>query len=125
MMSTHNTRHDRAASSMVRTWVRPAWIRAIATAGEESGQAIVEFALILGLLLLVVFGITQFGLAFNTANDETHLANEAARYAAVNYNPAPGGASLLSWIKSQADTTFLSSGGTVCLSFPNGTPVQV
>lgn len=97
---------------------------------EERGQAVVEFALVAGLLILLVLGIAQFGLAFNTLNDETHLANEAARYAAVNYDPAPGGQSLLSWIKSQADTGLLASGGQICVSFPNGTsnvgdPVQV
>lgn len=86
----------------------------------EGAQATVEFALVLTLFLFLVFGVTQFGLALNTANDETHLADEAARYAAVNYNPATNGQSLVAWIKSQADTTF-SGNGTVCISFPNGT----
>lgn len=95
----------------------------------ERGQTLVEFALVLPLLLLVIFGITQFGLALNSVNDETHLANEAARYASVNYNPG-GAQSLLAWVKSQADTTIGSSGGQICISFPNGTsnpgdPVQV
>lgn len=90
----------------------------------------VEFALVLGLFLLLVFGVTQFGLAMNATNDETHLADEAARYAAVNYNPATtAGQSLAAWIKAQADTS-LSGGGSVCISFPTGTshigdPVKV
>lgn len=90
----------------------------------------VEFALVLGAFLLLVFGVTQFGLAMNATNDETHLADEAARYAAVNYNPSTtAGQSLATWIKAQADTS-LSGGGSVCISFPNGTshigdPVKV
>jgi Flp pilus assembly protein TadG len=77
---------------------------------------VVEFALIAVLLLLLVFGIAQFGLALNTTNDATQLASEGARYAAVNY--LPGGTSLQAWVKSQADTGLLSSGGKVCVSFP-------
>jgi hypothetical protein len=114
----------------------PDWRRrAGRRAAEEGGQALVEFALVATLLLLLVFGITQFGLALNSASDETQLASVAARYAAVNQNPAPGGESLQDWVKSQADTTILSSGGRVCISFPTnpvtgtsgqiGDPVQV
>jgi Flp pilus assembly protein TadG len=107
-------------------WVSVARARAI----EESGQALVEFALVATVLLLIVFGITQFGLALNTANDETQLASEVARYASVNYNPAPSGTSLATWAKAQADTSMLASGGQICISFPNGTsnigdPVKV
>jgi Flp pilus assembly protein TadG len=50
----------------------------------ESGQAMVEFALILPILLLLVLGIVDFGTALGYHNDETHLSNEAARYASVN-----------------------------------------
>jgi Flp pilus assembly protein TadG len=104
---------------------RVAVVRAHAT--EERGQALVEFALVLPILLLVIFGIIQFGLAFNSANDETHLANEVARYATVNENPSSE--TLQKWGKSQADSKALS-GQTVCISFPNGTsnvgdPVEV
>ena len=90
----------------------------------------VEFALVAVLLLLLIFAITQFGLAMNTSNDETHLANEVARYATVNYNPSTGGQSLSAWAKAQGDTNMISGGGQICISFPSGTsnigdPVQV
>lgn len=89
-----------------------------------------EFALVSVVFFLLLFGVTQFGLALNSANDETHLANELARYATVNYNPAPNGQSLSSWVKAQGDNSFVSGGGTICVSFPNGTstigdPVKV
>ena len=56
---------------------------------DESGQALVEFALVLPLLLLLVLGMVDFGKAYNYWNDATHLTAEAARFAAVNRKPDP------------------------------------
>lgn len=50
----------------------------------ESGQAVVEFALILFPLLLVVAGIVQFGIAISFWQDEQRLAAAGARVAIVN-----------------------------------------
>jgi len=50
---------------------------------KEDGQALVEFALVIPLLLFVVFAIIDFGLAINQYNDSTNLANLGARAAAV------------------------------------------
>lgn len=88
----------------------------------------VEFALILPVLVLLLFGMLQFGTLFNYWIDETHLANEGARWAVVNN--VPGGANLQQYIRSQADAAALRSGAHVCISFPAGTsnvgdPVQV
>jgi Flp pilus assembly protein TadG len=47
----------------------------------------VEFVLLLPVLLLLVFGILEFGRAINYWIDMTHLANEGARYASVNRWP--------------------------------------
>jgi Flp pilus assembly protein TadG len=104
--------------------------------GSEDGAALVEFALVLPILVLLLFSMLDFGKAFNYWIDETHLANEGARWAAVNKNP--GGSSLQQYIQSQATTPELRNGGTasvpnpaeVCISFPNGTanvgdPVRV
>ena len=57
---------------------------------DESGVAITEFALVLPLLLLLLLGMIDFGKAINYWIDETHLANEGARWAAVNKNPGSG-----------------------------------
>lgn len=83
---------------------------------EERGTSLVEFALVLPLLLLILFGVLDFGKAFNYWNDETHLAAEGARWAVVNSNPGSG--TLQQYIQQQADSAELRSGAQVCISFP-------
>ena len=51
---------------------------------DESGQAMVEFALILFPLLLIVVGIIQFGIGLNYWLDMQRIANQGARFAVVN-----------------------------------------
>ena len=53
---------------------------------EESGQAMVEFAFVLPLLLVLILAVADFGRAFSYWLDATHLANMGARWAAVNRN---------------------------------------
>jgi Flp pilus assembly protein TadG len=88
--------------------------------GGESGAALVEFTLVLPLLLVVLFAMTDFGRAFNYWIDESHLANVAARWAAVDKNPGSG-STLQESIRLQADTAELRDGATVCIEFPDGT----
>lgn len=47
------------------------------------GQAVLELALVLPLLLIVVFGITEFGRAWMTMNVLTSAAREGCRLAVV------------------------------------------
>ena len=77
----------------------------------------VEFALVLPVLLLLLLGMMQFGLALNYWIDSTHLTREAARYATVNRNPGPLG-SLQDSILAQADTAQLRDEAVVCISYP-------
>jgi Flp pilus assembly protein TadG len=111
--------------------------RSLAGFGREEGASLVEFALVLPILAVMLFGMLDFGKAFNYWIDETHLANEGARWAVVNKNPSATG-TLQQYIRQQATTEELRNGGTawlpnplqVCISFPNGTsnvgdPVQV
>jgi Flp pilus assembly protein TadG len=96
---------------------------------DERGAALVEFALVLPLLLVLLLGMLEFGKAFNYWIDTTHLANEGARWAVVNYNPGTG--TLQDYVREQANTLELRDGGTssipagdeaeVCISFPSGT----
>ena len=104
---------------------------------EESGAALIEFALVLPVLLVLLFGMLDFGKAFNYWIDGTHLSATGARWAAVNTNPSTDG-TLQEAIREQANTPELRDGGTdavadpleVCIDFPDGTsnvgdPVRV
>lgn len=101
-------------------------------AGEEKGVALVEFALVAPILLVILLGILEFGKAFNYWIDQTQLASAGARWAVVNAAPgkcADGtttATTLQQYIQCQADTRELRNGGTnslpnrakVCISFP-------
>jgi len=52
----------------------------------DRGAAAVEFALVLPLLLLVLFGIIDFGRALNAQITLTQAAREGARLAALGYS---------------------------------------
>jgi Flp pilus assembly protein TadG len=58
------------------------------TLGNEKGQNLVEFALVVPMLLLLVIGIAEFGRAWMTKNILTGAAREAVRVLAV---PEPTG----------------------------------
>ena len=51
---------------------------------REDGQAMTEFAIVLPVLLLILFGIIQFGIVFNNYIDVTSSAREGARTGAVS-----------------------------------------
>lgn len=51
---------------------------------NESGAALIEFALIAPLLILLVLGIVEFGWKFGQFNDVRHAVREGARFAAVD-----------------------------------------
>jgi Flp pilus assembly protein TadG len=84
---------------------------------DESGAAIVEFALILPFVCILIALILDFGRAFNYWVDTTHLASEGARLAAVDKVPA-GSGSLQAYIRSKADTGELRDGGTNWIDSP-------
>ena len=50
----------------------------------EDGQAMVEFALILPILLLILCGIIDFGWLFYNQLALNNICREGARYAVVN-----------------------------------------
>lgn len=104
--------------------------RAFALAGCERGVAAVEFALLVPVLLLIVLGIGDVGLAINTTNNETQLANQGARLAVVDSNPGYPAVSLQEYIKSQGATGPVQHDAEVCIGFPKtskniGDPVEV
>ncbi len=50
---------------------------------DERGAVVVEFALVLPLLVLFVFGIVEFGRAYNAKIELTSAVREGARAAAL------------------------------------------
>jgi Flp pilus assembly protein TadG len=57
--------------------------RILPTLKDSRGNAIIEFALTLPILLLVLFGITEFGRMIMTKNVLSTASREGARLAAV------------------------------------------
>lgn len=51
---------------------------------DQKGQALVELAILLPLLFLIVFGITEFGRALYIKNTLTNAAREGARRASIS-----------------------------------------
>jgi Flp pilus assembly protein TadG len=51
---------------------------------DTAGQALVEMALILPVLLILALGVVEFGRAFNAKQAITDAAREGARLAVVN-----------------------------------------
>ncbi len=90
----------------------------------------VEFAIVLPLLLLVIVGLIEFGITFNSWLSLNHLSNEGARWAAVGRvpgNESPTGDQIKDYIKSQITTGGLKAdvegaGGYVRLCVPSATP---
>jgi Flp pilus assembly protein TadG len=56
-------------------------------AARESGAAMVEMAIVLPLLLLLVFGIIEFGRLYNSQLTLTHAAREGIRDYAIFQDP--------------------------------------
>src|SRR2546427_12684402 len=55
--------------------------------GREDGAAAVEFALIIGVLAMLIFGMLQFGLTFFELQNLRAAAREGGRLGAVGATP--------------------------------------
>ncbi len=61
---------------------------------SRGGQALVEFALVIGLFMLIVGGIVQFGIIVWTQNGVTQVARDTARWAVTqSVSPCDSGPS--------------------------------
>lgn len=90
--------------------------RAAGLRRDESGQSLVEFAVVLPLVLLLLLGIMDFGKAFNYWITENQVAAQGARRAAVNL----GAATLQDFVRSQIKVTELHDNAKICVTFPDG-----
>jgi Flp pilus assembly protein TadG len=93
----------------------------------QRGQALVEFALVLPILLLIVIGIFDFGQALNYYNQQSQLVGLGARAAAVNRCPdgtaigSTGGCtSIQQQLAEQYAQGDMKKKTVVCITLPNG-----
>jgi hypothetical protein len=79
----------------------------------ETGQTVVEFALVAGFLLLTLFGIVDFTRLFFAYATMSHGVREAARYGIISPDDVAG-------IETLAQKRMILIGGqaTVTVSFP-------
>jgi TadE-like protein len=107
---------------------------------RERGQALVEFALIAPLFLMLVVGIIQFGIGLNYWLDLNRIANQGARWAVVDKYPncngtpgspgcgavfplpdSPANPNLKRYLESEGVSGGLEPNATICFERPTGT----
>jgi Flp pilus assembly protein TadG len=91
---------------------------------SSDGQTMVEFALVLPLLAMLLFGIIQFGIVFNNYLDLTDATRAGARKAAVSRNTSdpsgPAGVATQAVINSAGDLTLTSANVSVVSTGADG-----
>ena len=93
---------------------------------NEQGQTMVEFALVLPIILLILFGVIQFGIAFNHYLTVTDAVRAGARKAAVSRHDPNGQAAAVQAARKSA--TNLDQGKftvSVSSTWEPGDPVTV
>ena len=85
--------------------------RVIVRLADQRGQALVEFAVVLPVLVAIILGIIYFGRAESDSSQQTSLAEQAARYAAVDVNPGSSGQTLQQYVASTATGDLASQVG--------------
>ena len=91
---------------------------------DETGQAAVEFILLLPFLIGLLFVLFQFSAVFNGLNDMSQMAADGARLAAVDRFPKTQ-PELLAWRASQGDTGIAKNAQIQVTGCTPGEPLQV
>ncbi len=86
----------------------------------ENGVAMTEFALVIPVFLVVVAGLLAFGRVFFYWIEANHLANETARWAAVDRRPDPS-KTLQQYARDSGGTVEFSD-AKICIVVPGGAP---
>jgi Flp pilus assembly protein TadG len=93
---------------------------------EERGQTMAEFAIVLPVLVVLLFGVIQFGILFNNYVTLTDAVRAGARTAAVSRNDAnPTGAATTAVRNSASDLNQSNLNVTVNSAWAAGTDVTV
>ena len=91
------------ARSRLRAWLRLHL--------DDAGAALVEFALVLPLLMMIVLGMVSAGVGYNRKITITHAAREAARYGATLSVAVPG--TLDAWLDGLYARVVAEGAGTL------------
>jgi Flp pilus assembly protein TadG len=89
---------------------------------SDSGGQLVEFALVLPILLLLIAGIAEFGMLFQSYEVTTNAAREGARLAVLPGNEADGYAIVLARVNDYMATSGLPGTFTTAVT-PQAIPV--
>jgi Flp pilus assembly protein TadG len=89
--------------------------RHIGRLADEGGQAIVEFALVLPLLLMVITAIVQFGIAYDHYLQLTDAVRDGARVAALSSKAANGDAACAA-VQQSAPSLDLACGTDIAVT---------
>ena len=85
---------------------------------RQDGAAAVEFALLTPILLVLVFGLLQYGLYFWAAQGGSNAAREAARRAAVGEYPVC--ADFQSYVTDRIDALGDADAAVITRTYSNG-----
>ena len=77
---------------------------------REDGTAAVEFALLLPLLMMILFGIIEFGFVFYNQEVITNASREGARFGIVIGSPRPSIGQIQGVVNTYLTNSGLNSG---------------
>jgi len=81
---------------------------------DERGASMVEAAIVLPILVLLIFGVVEFGLAFNAKVTLTHAAREGVREYALN-NDLGAATDKVKFAADGLDPALLGVSATACV----------
>ncbi|MBR6620689.1 MAG: pilus assembly protein [Clostridia bacterium] len=84
---------------------------------REEGQAMVEFALILPIFLLILCGIIDFGWLFYNQLSLNNACREGARYAVVHTDENADTQSIINHIENISSTVFANDGVDITVTY--------
>lgn len=87
------------------------------TFAQEDGQGLIELALLLPILFVIVLGVVDLGKALGYKNDQTNIANQAARLAVVSGGsscaPCASGQNIAQYVISLAPNELQNGTGSI------------
>lgn len=83
---------------------------------RQQGANLLEFALVLPVFLLLLFGMIEFGLVLVKKNEMTSAVREGARYGIILTNPKPTDTTIKGKVCDALGISATSTNRTTCTS---------